>query len=271
MGTENKDGQQTGDKSGQSQGDQSGAQGSGDGQSQGQGSQQGGGDQGGGSNMEPEGGDGGQGGGDGGNGQSGDGQNDKPITASDLAKLLDDREKKQFDRLADSQQKQLTGLLKKAGVIKDDDGGKGGQGQGQGQSQSTDDDRVRAEADRKRLARDARSSFKDILGDEVKFLGNAEREAAMTVGSALIAQAVAGGEDDEEKIGADTAKVVKSQLETLRKFYEERTLAGLKRKGLLVETPGQRPQGGTQPQMDAAFAAGRDRAASMFKTGEPKK
>ena len=270
-------GKQGGDQ-GQGQGT---GQGSGQGQGQGDQSQQSG------SNMDPEGeggdqgqgGDGGQqgqgqGSGDGGQGQQG-GAN--AITAADLDRILGEREQKQFDRLADASGKQIKNVLKDAGLLDKGKGGQQGQGgqgqgdgqQGQGSGSTTEEDTARQAADRKRLVRDARSATRDILSDQVKFMGNLEREDAMSEASALISVAVTDGEEDEEKIGQAVAKSVKERLENRRKFYEERVLASLKRKGLLVETPGQRPaSGGTGGgEMAASFAAGRDRARSKYPTG----
>lgn len=224
------------------------------------------------SSMIPEGEEGkGEGEGKGGEGKTEDKRSDLEkaldAQAEKMRAELDEREKKTFDRLADASGKQLRNLLK--GHLGDKgDEGKGDEGKGKGEAKPDPEAAARAEADAKRLLRDSRSAFKDILGDDVKFLGAPERELAMTLGSGLIVQAIGGGESDEEAIGRNAAQTVAKQLREARKFYEARTRAGLKRDGLLVETPGQNTRSATAPQADTAFKRGAEIAQAKY--GKPK-
>lgn len=258
--------------------------GSGEGGSGGEGGQGGSGQSGSGSNMDPEG-EGGKGGeGGGGEGEGAKPDPTKPVTFADFERIQAERDQKMFDRLADSSGKQIKNALKEALGDKKPAGDKGGQGQGDGKGGEgakagpSEEDIARAEADRKRLVRDSRAATRDVLSETVKFMGNFEREDAMHDASGLISGLVAAGEQDEEKIGQAVAKEVKERLEARRKFYEERVTANYKRKGLLVETPGQGTGGSAGaggsangPQQSAAFAAGRDRANAMFRPVDQKK
>lgn len=100
--------------------------------------------------------------------------------------------------------------------------------------------------------RSVKIAYRDYIADEVKFVSREEREAAATLANGLIAQQIAAGGDDEDEIGSEVAKAVGETIRGLRKHYEERTKAALKRQGLLADAKG--GQGGT---------AGKGRAPGM--------
>lgn len=223
-----------------------------------------------GTSMVPE---GEEGKGDGKGGDEGKGGDDKrsdaeKATDAALEKMraeMSEREQKLFDKLADASGKQLKNALKDLNLGDKGGDGKGGdEGKGKGEAKPDPEAAARAEADQKRLVRDSRAAFKEILGDDVRFLGNPERDLAMTLGHGLIVQAIGSGEGDDEVIGRAAAETVAKQLREARKFYEARTKAGLKRDGLLLETPGQTTRSATQPQGDTAFNRGAEIAKSKY-------
>lgn len=221
------------------------------------------------SSMVPEGeeGKGGEGDGKGGEGKGEDKRTESEKAADaaveKLRSEMTDREQKLFDRLADASGKQLKNALKDLNLGQGKGDGKGEEGKG-GKQEPDPEAAARAEAETKRLVRDSRSAFKEILGDDVRFLGNPERDLAMTLGHGLIVQAIQGGESDEEVIGKSVAGNVAKQIREARKFYEARTKAGLKRDGLLVETPGQSTRAATQAGADSAFNRGAEIAKQRY-------
>lgn len=116
-------------------------------------------------------------------------------------------------------------------------------------------------------ARVARLAFREYVTDDLTFLAADERQFAMSFGAGLLAQNLKPGSDEDE-VGRLVAVEVASQVKALRKFYEKRTIAGLKKRGALKETPGQ--PGKTPPNVGGAseFEKGKALAESMYGTPE---
>jgi hypothetical protein len=101
----------------------------------------------------------------------------------------------------------------------------------------------------------------------VKFLGAAERELASNIAAALLRERLEAG-TRPDTAGREVAKVVADQVKNLRTLYEDRTVAELRKRGQLMDTPGAKGQplpGGQAPlQPGNAYAAGQTLAREMF-------
>lgn len=119
-------------------------------------------------------------------------------------------------------------------------------------------------------ARGAMAAYRDYVGDELRFSGREEREAATRMAKGLIAQRFADGETDEDEIGSQVAKDVAATINGLRKQADTRVKATLKRQGLLVEQPGQAGvQGkGKVPGVQSELRKGAALAAARHNRGQ---
>lgn len=119
--------------------------------------------------------------------------------------------------------------------------------------------------------REARSVFREYVGDEIRFLGNAERDLASQIAGGMIRDRLAQGGVDPEHVGAEVARDVAKQVKALRKHYEDRTVAALRRSGQITATaPGQPLKGPTTPNAESGFKAGAAKAAELFADRMPK-
>jgi hypothetical protein len=109
-----------------------------------------------------------------------------------------------------------------------------GQQQGNGQQQEPqapafDPAALQAEQDR----RDARSAFREYVGDAVKFIGPDERALAHALGQ----QALQGVSQivDPDIVGKQVADAVAQQIDKVRTLYRDQTIAVLRARGQYVE------------------------------------
>lgn len=118
--------------------------------------------------------------------------------------------------------------------------------------------------------RGAMAAYRDYVGDELRFSGREEREAATRMAKGLIAQRFADGETDEDEVGSQVAKDVAATINGLRKQADSRVKAALKRQGLLVEQPGQAGvQGkGKVPGVQSELKKGAALAAARHNRGQ---
>lgn len=116
--------------------------------------------------------------------------------------------------------------------------------------------------------REARLAYREYVGDSgVKFLGDVERNHAMTLAKGMIPGLLAQGLDPDEA-GRKAADDVASTIKSLRKHYESKTLAALKRQGQIADDTsgtGQAVRTGTgKPGADSMLKKGQSKAAEMF-------
>lgn len=184
------------------------------------------------------------------------------ITASVTAAL-----EARFDSIAD---RRVNALLKAQNRnTGQQQQGQGGQQQGQGQQQQQ-----APEHDGPNVAdvREARAEYREAVSDEITFLGTQERSVAADLAASLIQMRLASGEDPTQA-GLGAARDVAVKVKALRKHYEDRTIAALRRKGLLAADgrgDGQIVKGDPNPGSASGFKAGADKAAAMFPERMPK-
>lgn len=116
--------------------------------------------------------------------------------------------------------------------------------------------------------RESRLAYREYVTDGFRFLGDVEREHAMTMAQAMLPTLLAGGMDPDEA-GREAAKKVRTAVQGLRKHYEGQTVAALKRKGLLPEDarPGQPPASTSttrKPGDQSGYQAGAAKAGELF-------
>lgn len=151
-------------------------------------------------------------------------------------------------------------------------GGNGGQQPPQqGQPQQQEQQRpVFTSAD----LQEARSTYRDFIGDEVQFLGAAERDLAATIAIGLIQTGLIDGQRPDQ-LGRDVAAKVAEQVKAARGLYETKTIEGLRVQGLLKDgvQPQQQgqplPGGQNGPGAQSGFAAGAAKAAALFPGRQP--
>jgi hypothetical protein len=241
----------------------------------GEGGNDGGGEQGGsGSLLDEEangsdGGDGGDGGGDGGSDGGGaqGGQPDAALVQAIVGQVTQALEQR-FDSIADRRVNAILKEVRKSG--QQQDGGQGSGGQPEQPAPAAGPDQG--------VLRGARLAYREYVGGEIKFLANQERDFAAEMAARILAERVAdaGPNADDDRIGREVAKEVAGHVKGLRKFYEDRTVQALKRKGLLPDDgtsqttsstagkTGQPPKGATKPGDQSGFAAGAAKAQEMY-------
>lgn len=216
--------------------------------------------------LEDEAKNGGKSGDDDGKGKDGDDgkgdDDDAPLTLANLKPLLDDVVTKAVeaaDRQADKRINQV--LDKRQGG----DDGKGGKAKDDG------DDKVVQSGPAADVVRSTRLAFKEYMDEGIQFLGNEERAFARDLGHSMIAGL--SEISDEDATGRDVAEKVAAQVQAMRKFYETRTKAALKRRGLLKESD----KGSGQPAASGSggvgtgseYDKGAAKAADKFGTKTP--
>jgi hypothetical protein len=115
---------------------------------------------------------------------------------------------------------------------------------------------------------EARSVYRDFVGDQVTFLGPQEREFAQALASAEIASRIAAGERPESA-GREAAGKVAGTVRELRDMYEKATVEALRKRGQLLQAaggaPGAQPvPGQPQPGAGQGWSAGQERARQMY-------
>lgn len=109
--------------------------------------------------------------------------------------------------------------------------------------------------------REARSTYREYIADEVKFLGPAERDHALALANEHISTALTRGEDPV-RAGREAARVTAKSIKSLRSLYESRTVKALRSKGLIVE----RDSSQGQPSHTARTGSGS--AGSKWASGQ---
>jgi len=154
-------------------------------------------------------------------------QQTQGVDVAEIVSQLEERLGARFDAIADRRVNQLLRRQRQ-----------GGQGSG-GQQRSQQQQEESPPTSSPEVVRATRLAFREYVADEVKFISSEERAFAMDLGAALMAQEANRGIEDEDEVGRRLAKDVAQRVKTLRKHYEDRTVAALKRKGLLPEKEGQ--------------------------------
>jgi hypothetical protein len=202
--------------------------------------------------------------------QQGQQQQTGQIDTNALVQQLEERLGSRFDAIADRRvnallnaHRQSLGQQQQQGQQQQN--GSPGVQNGQ-QDQSQQQPRPASASD----LRAARLAFREYVGDEVKFISAEERAFAMDLGSALLVQQAQHGIDDEDRAGRTVAAEVAKKVKDLRKHYEDRTVAALRRRGVLTDqqTGGGHQQsrqqsGGGQVGEQSAFSKGAEIAARV--------
>ena len=213
--------------------------------------------------------------------QNGGGQNNggagqqqgAPLTAEQIADLVARTVESTFDRRINQSQRVQQRLNGGQGGNEGDQQGQGGNGGQEQQQQSGSGQRQQTSGgvDPADL-REARSSYREFVGDHIQFLGAEEREHALTLAGHLLTGRLTRGESADEA-GRQVARDVATQIKGLRSVYEERTVSALRRKGLLKEPaggPGQQPpNGGQAPGGASQFQNGASKARDMYASRTP--
>jgi hypothetical protein len=186
---------------------------------------------------------------------SGDGEGDQTAGAVDVDQVIDkvtERLAERFDSIADRRVNALLKEIRKQEPEGKDDTDEKDESKGTETGSSTG------------LLRGGRLAFKEYLTDEVKFLGAEEREMAIDLGNREVAALAASGIEDEDRIGREAAKTVADRVKKTRKFYEDRTIRALKRKGRLIEEDKQPNKGGSGTSAISEFERGQKMADERF-------
>lgn len=209
-------------------------------------------------------------GGDGGDGGSGDGGGEGG-SGDDQVKQIVDAVTGRFTSEID---RRINGLITTLDRKYGTQGGSGGQqggnqngGQsgdggngGGGQSAAAGGGVVAADL------REGRSEYRDAMSD-FKFLGNEEREHALRLAQTVIRDRLEAG-DDPVTAGQAAARTVTDEVKGLRTLYETKTIAALKRTGVINEDalpgPGkQQTQGSKIPGQESSFKKGQEAAQRL--------
>lgn len=178
------------------------------------------------------------------------------LTAADVEALIERRVQSEVDRRINARlQDRLAG-----------------QQQGGQQEQAPPQQAVSSGASRADM-REARSVYREVVTDEVRFLGPEERDLATTLATGLLADRLARGEDPD-LAGSAVAREVAAQIKKTRSMYEKKTVAGLQRRGQLAANEQQTGQpvgtGGTnQRNAQSGYAAGAAVAQGLFANRMP--
>jgi hypothetical protein len=109
--------------------------------------------------------------------------------------------------------------------------------------------------------REARAAYRDVIGEQMRFIGPDEREAARKVAEGLIATRL-GTVEDPYDLGEQVAREVAEMMTGLREFYKQKTVGALRRKGVLPEQQGQ-PSRGAPKTSASSWKAGEERARQL--------
>jgi hypothetical protein len=105
-----------------------------------------------------------------------------------------------------------------------------------------------ADAARERLdstLREARLTYREYVGDEIKFGSSTERSFAADLANGLLYQRISEG-DSAEEAGREVAQDVAKRVKQLREGYQTQMLANLKTRGVLNEDALKRQTAGRQ-------------------------
>jgi hypothetical protein len=193
-------------------------------------------------------------GGQGQGGQQGGGQQQgQPLTLEAVQQLLGQQQaafQSELDR-------RVNQIVNGRGRQQNGGQGNGQQGNGQQNGQEPPVQQPSAPAvdwQREQDIREARSAFREYVGDAVKFLGPDERALAHALGQ----QALSSVSDiaSPDIVGKQIADSVASQLTKVRELYKNATINVLKAKGQYVEEPGTAPGAGSMSFGAPAAPAG---------------
>lgn len=174
---------------------------------------------------------------------------------------LEDRLGERFDAVAD---RRVNAVLKEI---------RKGEKPGEGKETETPPAAEQPVGPDPQLLRGSRMVYREYIGDELKFVSDDERRLATTLADSMIREQVAGGADDEDRIGRQVSREIAVQLKAIRDSYERQIVDGLKRRGMLVETPGQPVSSvagaaAGKKTVGSDFQAGALKAAEMFGTDQ---
>jgi hypothetical protein len=216
--------------------------------------------------------DGGTGGDDGGDGDGaddGDG-NGSTVDADAIAAALEKRLESRFDSIAD---RRVNALLKEIRKQAGSGGGSGGGNDGGDAGGADDGDSGRTNRSGgidPTVLRGARLAYREYVSGELKPISNVERDFATDLANLMLPSLIAkaGDDADDDAIGRDVAKQVGEKVLALRKHYEDKTVAALKRRGMLKDVdPSQQGGGTTRPGQPPAAASGKKGEGSDFAKG----
>lgn len=120
--------------------------------------------------------------------------------------------------------------------------------------------------------RATRLAAREYIGDHLRFVSAEERALASDLVHAAVLEAAHGdGIGDEDRVGRDVAKRVAESIKGLRTQYEALTLAGLRKRGVLVDDkPGQTPGQTTgTANADSEWAKGAEIAKRLRPVPQP--
>lgn len=112
-------------------------------------------------------------------------------------------------------------------------GGRGRHQQGGNQNQNQQQEQV-PQVDQG-ARREARLAYREYVGDQIAFLNDTERAAAVQIGTAMIA--TWDGDGDADAFGKNVANSVASTMRELGEMYKRVTIEALKKQGLLKDQP----------------------------------
>lgn len=200
--------------------------------------------------------------GDGGQQQNGEEQQ-SGLTAQDVESAIDRR---------------INAVLREVRSLKESNGqnGQGNQQQGGGGQQGRNQNQQQtSQGPDAGDIREARSSYREYVADELKFLGSQERSMARTIAESRITTALARG-GDPDSVGREVAESVAQEIKGLREFYEGRVINALRRNGTLPQNNGSQQQaqpgqgqggvgaGSPAGQAGTSWAKGQSKANEMF-------
>lgn len=162
------------------------------------------------------------------------------ITADEVAKIVESVVDRRINKLMNTKQKR------------------------QDKREQRDDDRNSSSAPTAADLREARASYREFVGDHVRFLSAEEREYAHALAAGMLKDELVS-DVDADVAGQRVAEKVGEQVVALRRMYEKRAIAQLRKKGLLPKKTGQ-PFSADQsnPGSESRYAAGKAQAERLY-------
>lgn len=118
--------------------------------------------------------------------------------------------------------------------------------------------------------RDARSAYREYVGDEIRFLSHDERSHAQALAAGMIRDRLIDGADPDD-VGSEVAHDVAKQVKTLRKFYETRVVQSLRQQGRLAPKKGTPAPGKKSgPGSPSKYQDGVAKARELYAARMPK-
>lgn len=163
------------------------------------------------------------------------GQQQGPLTAEDVARIVESA----VDRRVNALNNPGGGRNRNQGNQND------GQGNGNGNQNGGDGGNTNVHRVDQGARREARLAFREYVGDQVRFLSDVERNAAVRIGTAAIA--MWDGHGDADAFGKQVAGEVAATVQELGRMYERVTLEALRKQGRLKDDGQQGPGAGSGP------------------------